>query len=60
MPKLNTNQIIEDLEKKRAEILYTLCEDCKFYHHEILVSLVYELRSITSALKSLKDGKLNA
>jgi len=52
---MKIQDIINELNNKKAELLYTICEDEKVYHPEILIQLVYEVRSIIKLLKMIKE-----
>jgi len=43
------------LKEKEGEIIHTLAEDERIYHPEVLLRLVWELRSIRKTLDWLKD-----
>jgi len=45
---------IEALDNRRAQILYSLCEDERLFMPEVILGLVHEIRSITKILKILK------
>lgn len=55
--KINLNDLIEQLKNRKAEILYTICENEKVYIPEIIYHFVVELRQITKLIKLLEGGE---
>jgi len=52
--KMNKEELIKKLEKRRGELLYAILEDDRVFHPEIIVRIVYELRGIINILKEIK------
>ena len=49
-------KLLDNIRKRRAEILYALCEDYQVYIPQIIVGLVNEIRSLTKIIKII-EGK---
>ena len=57
--KEKLKEMKENLTKRKLDIIEALAEDKKINHPQILVGMVYELRSIVDTLNYLNDKKVN-
>jgi len=48
-------KILKKLNDRRAELLYTICEDERVYHAEILLNAIFEIRSIVKLKRDLEE-----
>jgi hypothetical protein len=48
------NSKLEELDSRRAEILFELCNNDKLWIPEIIMGLVSEARSITKLIRMIK------
>jgi len=48
-------EVIKNLEERKNLLLYTICEDEKTFHPEVIFKIVMELRALISISKILKE-----
>lgn len=58
IPSNPLSKTIKRLHSRRIRIIYILCEKEDISHPEILIGLIYELRSITKVLKTLEPKEI--
>lgn len=51
------NDILDKLDTKRAELIYIICERRDIIEPNMLLQIIYEIRSITQIIKLLKGGQ---
>lgn len=47
---MNTKRFLKTLRQRRSDIMMVLSEDDSIYHPQVLVGLIYEMRSLTKMI----------
>lgn len=47
---MNTKKLLKSLRQRRSDIMMVLSEDDSIYNPQVLVGLIYEMRSLTKMI----------
>jgi len=51
---MNIKELKQNLEKRKNQLFYTLCEDESIFHPNVIHQLVMELRAVIKLLKEFE------